>query len=139
MATSNVNRLSRLDDLDETVADPADDIRGRKVKDSSGNDLGKVSGLLVDEAERKVRLIEIASGGFLGIGQDVTFIPVDAITSITDDEVRIAESRERVAGAPIYDPELIAERDNYGEVLGYYGYAPFWGAGYRYPDYPSYP
>lgn len=138
MATSNTNRLIRLGDTDRTVADPDEDIRGRDVTDSNGEDIGKVSGLLIDDEEGKVRLIEIASGGFLGIGKDTTFMPVDAITSITDDAVQIDQTREHVSGAPTYDPALIAERESYGGLFDYYGYVPFWGLGYQYPDYPRY-
>ncbi|MCS3844289.1 PRC-barrel domain-containing protein [Microbacterium sp. AK031] len=138
METPGTDALVRLGDTDETVANPDDDIRGRDVKDKDGADLGKVKALLIDENERKVRLIEVASGGFLGIGQDTTFIPVDAITSVTADEVRLDQTREHVAGAPAYDPALIHERDTYGDVFGYYGFAPFWGGGYSYPDYPYY-
>ena len=57
--------------------------------------------------ERRVRFLDVASGGFLGIGQDMTLIPVDAITAITEDEVRIGQTRENVADAPAYDPELV--------------------------------
>lgn len=138
MQTPDTGKLLKLGDTDETIAAPDEDIRNRHVKDKDGADLGKVSDLLVDETERKVRFIEVASGGFLGIGQDKTFIPVDAITSITGDEVRIDQTREHLANAPAYDPDLVRERDTYGSILDYYGYGPFWGPDYRYPDYPNY-
>ncbi|PYI38699.1 PRC-barrel domain-containing protein [Arthrobacter psychrolactophilus] len=138
MQTPETGKLLKLGDTDETIATPEEDIRNRHVKDRDGEDLGKISNLLVDESERKVRFIEIASGGFLGIGQDKTFIPVEAITSITGDEVRIDQTRERLSNAPAYDPELVRERDTYGSILDYYGYGPFWGPEYRYPDYPNY-
>ncbi len=62
----------------------------------------------------------------------------DAITSITNDEVRIDQTREHLTGAPVYDPDLVQERDTYGSILDHYGYGPFWGPDYRYPDYPNY-
>jgi len=37
------------------------------AKDKDGRDLGTIEGLLIDEAERKVRFMEVASGGFLGL------------------------------------------------------------------------
>lgn len=138
MNTSDTGTLLALSESGETVAENDLDIRGRAVKDSGGNDLGKVKDLLIDEHERRVRFIEVASGGFLGIGQDTAFIPVDAIVAITEDEVRIDQTRERVAAAPTYDPALVRERDTYSEYLSYYGYPMWWGAGYQYPDYPLY-
>lgn len=130
--------LVKLSEIDETIAGRDDDIRGRTVKDVDGEDLGTVKDLLVDEAEKRVRFLEVASGGFLGIGQDTSLIPVDAISAITDDEVKIAQSRETVAGAPAYDPDLVREPDVYSGYLGYYGYGSWWTAGYQYPAFPYY-
>lgn len=138
MSTADLDRLIKLKDSDETVASPDEDIRGRDVRDRDGEDIGKVSDLLIDQTERKVRLIEVASGGFLGIGQDTTYIPVDAISAITDDEVRLQQGREDVASAPVYDPDLVAERDTYSGLFAHYGYAGYWAPGYTYPAYPYY-
>jgi len=138
MNTPNEGMLVKLSEIDETVADRSDDIRGRKVIDAAGEHLGKVKDLLIDEEENRVRFIEVASGGFLGIGQDTVLIPVDAITAIDDDDVRIDQSRQRVASAPTYDPDLVRERETYSQYLTYYGYPMWWGTGYNYPDYPNY-
>lgn len=138
MNAPETGTLIKLSEIDETIANRDEDIRGRDVKDRDSADLGKVKDLLVDETENRVRFLEVASGGFLGMGQDTSLIPVDAITAITDNEVRIDQTRDYVAGAPAYEPDLIRERDSYGEFLGYYGYGTWWGAGYRYPDYPYY-
>jgi sporulation protein YlmC with PRC-barrel domain len=58
--------LVRLSDTELTMADGADDIRGRDVVDISGEELGEVDDLLIDDGERKVRFLEVASGGFPG-------------------------------------------------------------------------
>ena len=72
-----------------------------------------------------VRFMEVASGGCLGLGQTKSLIPIEAITRITDHEVHIGHTREHVAGAPPYDPELAAEReaDSFFDLYPYYGYA----------------
>ncbi len=130
--------LIPLSDSGKTVSSTDEDIRGFDVKDAAGEDLGKVDDLLVDTVENRVRFLVVASGGFLGLGEKKSFIPVDAVTSIGDDEVRIGHSRELLVGAPAYDPNLVNDRD-YGEsVFGYYGYTPFWSPGYSYPRYPYY-
>lgn len=127
--------LHRLEDSDLQLADPRADIRGRKVRDVSDEDLGEVHDLLIDEEERKVRFLEVASGGVLGIGDTKFLLPVDAVTGVTDDEVRINQTRTKVIGSPRYDPDLI-EQPVLSSVYGYYGFrTPFWGAGYVYPRY----
>ena len=138
METSSTAQLRKLDDTDLTVADHAIDIRGRKVRDRAGEEIGTVDDLLVDDRELKVRFLQVASGGFLGLGEDKFLIPVDAITRISDDTVHVDQTREQVAGAPRYDPALAREQD-WSETYNYYGYTPFWGAGYVYPAYPYYP
>lgn len=137
MADRNTATLVKLSDLSEIIADPSDDIRGRTVRDTQGEDLGKVDDLLVDTAEGKVRFLCVESGGVLGIGATPSFIPVEAVTDI-DEEVRISESAQRVAEAPRYDPDIVEppETNYYDRVYGYYGYTPFWGPGYVPPARP---
>ncbi len=116
--------LKKLRDLGKTVSHVDEDIRGRMVKDKDGQDLGTIDGLLVDAAAEKVRFMEVASGGFLGLGATKSLIPIEAITQITDHEVHISHSREHVAGAPPYDPELAAkDADYFFGLYPYYGYS----------------
>ncbi|MDQ6877584.1 MAG: PRC-barrel domain-containing protein [Candidatus Dormibacteraeota bacterium] len=137
MSPNSKATLSKLSDSGQTIASADEDIRGRKVKDKDGHDVGRVDDLLIDDQDRKVRFLRVEHGGFLGFGETMSFIPVDAITRITEDDVFINHSREDVAGAPQYDPDLADLPDPVG-LYGYYGYSPFWGAGYMYPGYPYY-
>ena len=114
--------LSRLRDNDKTVSGSDEDIRGRMVKDKDGQDLGKIEGLMIDDVEHKVRFIEVATGGFLGLGERKSFIPVEAITRIAADEVHIDRTREHVAGAPLYDPTVATVDANY-----FFGLYPYYG------------
>lgn len=136
-------KLLRLSDTDLTVANPAEDIRGRRVVDKDGEDIGEVDDLLIDEPESRVRFLEVASGGFLGLGETQFLIPVEAITRISEDTVFVNQTRQQVAGTPPYDPDLIneevGEESYYGRVYRHYGYPPYWGPGYVYPPYPYYP
>ncbi|GHH57406.1 PRC-barrel domain-containing protein [Streptomyces candidus] len=136
MAADKIPVLSKISESDQAVASVDEDVRGRKVTNRAGDELGKVGDLLIDEEESKVRFLLVEHGGFLGIGEKKTFIPVDAVTEITDDHVYIGQSREQVEGAPAYDPNLVEEPDYYGRVYDYYQLPPFWGAGYIYPGYP---
>jgi len=133
MSTTLTPTLVRLDDTGMTVADPTEDIRGWSVVDKSGEEIGKVDGLLIDPTERKVRFLEVATGGFLGIGEKTFLIPVDAIGSIDGEIVRVDTTREHVAGAPTYDPNVTSEADVWEHSYGYYGYTPYWGSGYAFP------
>lgn len=133
--TSAKRTLRTLSDADLTTRDKAEDIRHRKVVDAAGQEMGKIDALLIDDQEHKVRFLRVASGGFLGIGKSKVLIPVEAIKKIDEDEVRVDQTREHVANAPTYDPDLVDDR-YYESVYGHYGYQPYWGAGYMYPGYP---
>jgi CBS domain-containing protein len=129
--------LLRLSDTGWTLADRAEDIRGRKALDMADEELGEIDDLLIDERERKVRFLQVASGGFLGLGRTKFLLPVDAIMRITPDAVHINQTRERIAGAPRYDPMLVDER-YVNDLYGHYGYPPYWGLDYQYPPYLDY-
>lgn len=119
--------MIRLGDHGKTVANPAEDIRGRSVVDGDGNPVGRVVDLLIDDDHRKVRFLRIKHGGFLGIGAEEIFIPAEAIVQVLGDEVRIDQTRQHLAGAPTYDPELGEDLPYLNSLYGYYGIAPYWG------------
>ncbi len=58
--------LRKLRDTDQTVASSDEDVRGRKVLDSKGDDIGTVDGLMVDDGQHKVRFLRVESGGSSG-------------------------------------------------------------------------
>ncbi|MFD6859246.1 PRC-barrel domain-containing protein [Rhodococcus sp. NPDC060090] len=125
--------LIDLEEADMLLEHPGQDIRGRSVYDRGGEELGDIDGLIIDEAERKVRFIRIGSGGFLGIGKTKRLVPVDALTRIEDDRVYIDRTKEHVAGSDPYDPAVVPVSDFYQNLYTHYGYTPFWAGGYIYP------
>jgi sporulation protein YlmC with PRC-barrel domain len=112
--------LVKLRDTEWTVADRAADIRGRRVLDPAGEEVGTVEDLLIDAGERQVRLLQVASGGFLGLGATTFLLPVEAITRISDETVQI-------------------DQRSVHDLYGHYGYAPYWSAAGVYPPYPLEP
>lgn len=124
--------LEKLKDSDLAFADESMDIRGRKVVDRSGSQIGHVSALFIDENERKIRMPAIRAGGFLEIGSRHFLLPVDAVTHVSKDEVRISETQERLEHAPVYDPALIDEptQEHWEPFYGYDGLSPYWSSGY---------
>lgn len=139
MTASDVpGRLVPLSESPQTVADPAADIRGRKIYDSNGEEIGKVDDLLIDDDERRVRFLRVGAGGVLGIGKDHFLVPVDVVTSIDPDGVRVSRERAGLSDAPAYDPELAEDPAYYAGLYSWWGYGPYWTPGYVYPPYPPY-
>lgn len=139
MTSGDIPTLTRLSESKHQIPVDEEDIRGRKVFDRSDNEVGKVGDLIIDEAESKVRFLVLEHGGFLGIGEKEAYIPVDAVAGLDEDRVRIDRTRDQVADAPVYDPELTEQSEYYDRLYTHYGYVPFWGPGYVYPRYPYFP
>lgn len=145
MGQNETRELVKLGDSRKSLTHIHDCIRGYTVRTGSGEEIGKVKELLIDVEEEKVRFLIVASGGFLGIGKGKTPVPVDLVKSITkndggvlesDGEVLIDRTREQIAEAPVYDPDLTDARTYYKDVYGYYGVPPYWSPGYVYPGSP---
>lgn len=136
MHISDSAKLVRLSDTNLTLEHAAEDVRGCKVTDAEEKDIGHVDDLMIDDEQKKVRFLVVAAGGFLGIGEKKFWIPVDAVTAISDDQVRVDTTVEHIKGAPGYDPEIVPAQPYANDVYAYYGIAPYWGAGYVYPPYP---
>lgn len=127
--------LVRLTDSDLTLANPADDVRGKPVVDRGGDAIGEVDNLIVDEAECRVRLLQVSCGGFLGLATQKVLVPVDAITS-ANDVVHIDTDRDHVASSPVYDPDLALQQDVVAGLYEHYGMLPYWNNGYQTPGFP---
>ncbi len=127
MISNDHPTLYALGDHGQTIDGSVNDVRGREVKDAHGVAMGKVTDLLIDNQERKVRFLLVEHGGFLGFGEKKSLIPVQAITKITEYDVLIDQTHERVASAPGYTPDLIDDQDHHAHISNHYGYPPYWG------------
>ena len=116
--------FAKLSDSDLRLKDPEQDVRGLQVYERGGNQIGSVGDLYIDEQERKVRLLEVGAGGFLGMGEKHFLIPAEAVASVGEDGLTIDHSREKVAGYPPFDPDVEPECNYQRALYDYYGY-PF--------------
>lgn len=128
--------LVPLSESDKVVADPDLDVRGRDVVTRDEETIGVVDELLIDDEELRVRFMRVGSGGFLGIGKDHVLVPVDVISRIEPERVRINRDRAGLADVPVYDPDLARQPEYYPTLYGWWGATPYWGAGYTYPHWP---
>jgi osmotically-inducible protein OsmY/sporulation protein YlmC with PRC-barrel domain len=108
--------LVRLSDTDFDIPDDQD-IRGRRIADQDRNEIGKINDLLIDPRERRVRFLQVTSGGVLGIGGTMLLVPVEAITRIDREMVEISRSG-RGFGSMRYNPMLIDRRGTGGGFWG---------------------
>jgi sporulation protein YlmC with PRC-barrel domain len=123
--------LIRLSDSEFTLEDWVHDIRGLDVYDKGGEEIGTVEGLYVDEEVRKARYLDVGAGGFLGLGEKNFLVPVEAVREVNENGVVVGQSREKVAGSPPFDTNVVHQAPYQRDIYDYYGYAR--SGGHTYP------
>lgn len=107
----------------------ASDIIGRDVRDRAGESLGKITDLLVDPVDGKIRFAIIGSGGLLGIGQDLHPVPFQAlrVTGDDGDELALDVHRARWSDAPTIREDQFASLNSHPmgrSLFEHYGVEP---------------
>lgn len=98
-------------------------IEGAHVRSTTGEDLGKIDGVLLDRTNSSVAYVMIEVGGFLGVGQRLVALPWAAlqpspdgktyVANVTSDVLKAAPSAESSQTAVIADP-------NWQQAVGAY-------------------
>jgi sporulation protein YlmC with PRC-barrel domain len=117
--------LVRLSDSELVLEDLTQDVRGLDVYDNDGDQIGTVEDLYADAEERKVRFLDVAAGGFLGLGEKRFLIPVEAVSEVREDAVVVVDQKRRkVAESPLFDADVVPQPLYQHELYEYYGYLP---------------
>jgi uncharacterized membrane protein HdeD (DUF308 family)/sporulation protein YlmC with PRC-barrel domain len=106
---------------DTPEADPAQDVRGREVRDRSGQEVGTVEDSYVDREGSTARFLVVgAAPGFKGRR---FLIPTEAVGGISDEQVTLNQDRDKVADSPRFEGENGPDRQYQITIYRYYGYA----------------
>lgn len=101
----------------------AADIVGRTLRDSQGNEAGRVAGLVLDLQSGVVLYVVVSSAGSFDVGQDYVAVPFTAmrvdrgIASVT-----VGISAEKIAKAPRITAARLSELGEPGRVGSVYDY-----------------
>src|ERR687884_478210 len=98
----------RLDEDDQTPVTrrvvPASKLTGDRVRNSAGEDLGKIEEIVIDAATGQVAYAVLSFGGFLGFGDKLFAVPWRSLTLNTrDHEFILNVDRARLENAPGFD------------------------------------
>jgi sporulation protein YlmC with PRC-barrel domain len=99
------------------------DLRGRKVCDRDGQEIGEVEDLYADREEQRVRFLSVSAGGTLGIGEKHFLIPMEVVAEASADRVVLTQDRDTVTSAPDFDEEAEPDREYQRAVYRHYGRA----------------
>jgi uncharacterized protein (TIGR02271 family) len=95
-----------------------DQIIGATAYDDSGDRIGSVDSVYVDDDTKEPKFALVNTGLF---GMRSSFVPLDG-ASMDGDDLRLRFSKDRVKDAPNMDPDGHLEPDQEQELFAYYGY-----------------
>jgi sporulation protein YlmC with PRC-barrel domain len=126
---SNVGR-NRSTSAHDSKPFTASRLIGDPVVNSNGDDLGKIEDLVIDPISGRVDYAVLSFGGFLGMGEKLFAVPLEAMKLSPEEKRFILDvDKERLKQAPGFDknhwPDA-SDRAFGTKVYNYYGYEPRW-------------
>jgi sporulation protein YlmC with PRC-barrel domain len=108
--------LVRLEDFEGDLEEPWQDVQGLKVFDKNGDEVGTVEDLYVYADADAAHLLKVAGdeGSFL--------IPVDAVTSASEEGVNVEQDGDVILGSPQFDSDDVPDLETSRAAYEYFGY-----------------
>lgn len=108
----------------------ADTLDGTKVMTSDGEEVGKISDIMLDVRGARIAYAVLSEGGFLGMGTTLHAIPWSALTLDTDQKCfHVDITAQELKDDPGFDkdrwPEMADARWG-SQVHQYYRRQPYW-------------
>jgi sporulation protein YlmC with PRC-barrel domain len=116
MAQGEGSNLVKLDDFEGELDEHWQEIRGRKVIDKNGDEVGTVEELYIWEGPSTVHLITVS-------GDERSFlIPVHTVTNVDEEAVALEVGKEKVMDSPEFDSDDVPGSETRRAAFDYYGY-----------------
>lgn len=113
---------------------------GTAVISSDGEDVGKISDIMLDVRSGRIAYAVLSEGGFLGMGTNLHAIPWNALTLDTDAKCfRVSIGAQRIKDDPGFDKDhwpSMADATWGTTVHRYYNRDPYWSSTRRADDLP---
>jgi sporulation protein YlmC with PRC-barrel domain len=111
----------------------ASTLAGDRVRNSAGEDLGKIEEIMLDISTGRIAYAVLSFGGFLGMGDKLFAVPWDALTlDEREHEFILNVDKKQLEDAPGFDKDNWPDMANpaWGsQVYNYYGSKPYWQNG----------
>jgi sporulation protein YlmC with PRC-barrel domain len=105
-------------------------LTGDRVRNSTGEDLGKIEEIMLDVPTGRVAYAVLSYGGFLGLGNKLFAVPWQALTlNERDHEFILDMDQNRLENAPGFDKDEwpdMADPTFGSQIHEYYGSKPYW-------------
>jgi len=108
----------------------ASTLAGDRVRNSAGEDLGKVNEIMIDISSGRVAYAVLSFGGFLGMGDKLFALPWSVLTIDEDKKCFVLDiDKKRLEKAPGFDKDNwpdMADNTWATNIYSYYGTKPYW-------------
>lgn len=108
----------------------AGSLAGDRVRNSAGEDLGKIEEIMIDIPSGRVAYAVLSFGGFLGMGNKLFAVPWNAFTLDEGEKEFILNVEKNVLeSAPGFDKDNwpdMANPDFGSQIYTHYGYKGYW-------------
>jgi sporulation protein YlmC with PRC-barrel domain len=105
---------------------------GNNVVSSDGEDVGKISDIMLDVRSGRIAYAVLSEGGFLGMGSNLHAIPWSALTLDTEDKRFVVDiPAQRLKDDPGFDKDhwpTMADAKWGESTHSYYNRQPYWSA-----------
>src|SRR5262245_20685266 len=103
---------------------------GARVINRRNENLGKIEDLVIEPEDGRVTFAILSFGGFLGMGEKLFAVPLQAMKTSTEDRTFVLDAdKERLKNAPSFDKDRwpdLHDRAFGSTVYSYYGSQPYW-------------
>lgn len=111
-------------------------LKGTNVTNPAGENLGDIKDIMIDYNSGNVAYVVISFGGFLGIGNKLFAVPMEALrVDKASEDIIMDVNKEKLENAPGFDSDnwpTTADREFLTEVHSHYGYKPYWEREHEY-------
>jgi len=105
-------------------------LTGDRVRNTAGEDLGKIEEIMLDVESGTVAYAVLSFGGFLGMGNKLFALPWEALQLDQDDHEFILDvDKATLEQAPGFDKDNwpdMADPTWGAQIHSHYGYKPYW-------------
>jgi sporulation protein YlmC with PRC-barrel domain len=105
-------------------------LAGDRIRNTAGEDLGKVEEIMIDVASGRVAYVVLSFGGFLGIGDKLFAVPWDSLRVDEGEHQFVLEvDKQTLENAPGFDKDNwpdMADPAFGASIHQHYGRTPYW-------------
>jgi sporulation protein YlmC with PRC-barrel domain len=106
-------------------------LKGDKVVNARGEDIGKIEEFMIDLQDGKVGYVVVSHGGLLGMGDKLFAVPWQALTlKVHEHAFALNVPKETLEKSEGFDKDKWPlTREELSRTYDYYGYQPYWLTG----------